>query len=161
MIRVANLQDSAALTALWNEAFIDGPVRARPDRFTDTEVAHTIMRGECFTVVERGEILATAVLAANGSFPANLTESDDDAQIVLVAVAEKARRRGFGRLVVSAAVAGAGGHGVRRVWLWSRPEQVEAHQLYRSLGFQRMPLLDQPPENPEKLVFLLGLHDTE
>lgn len=157
MIRVANLQDSSSLTELWNEAFIDGPVRARPDRFTETEVARTIERGECFTVVEAGEILAATLLVANGSDPATLTDADDESQLVLVAVAESARGRGLGRKVVGAAIAAAQGHGVRRLWLWSRPDQTEAHSLYASLGFQRVPLLDEPLDDSMKLVFLLEL----
>ena len=57
----------------------------------------------------------------------------------MLTVHPRARGLGLGRALVAAAFAEARAQGVGAVTIYSGPEMVEAHALYRSTGFTRWP----------------------
>ncbi|BDZ44988.1 ribosomal protein S18-alanine N-acetyltransferase [Naasia aerilata] len=59
----------------------------------------------------------------------------EDADVQTVAVVERARRRGIGRMLVTALLAEADDRGALRVFLEVRADNPSAQQLYRTLGF--------------------------
>ena len=83
-----------------------------------------------------------------------LAESDDpdDAGLRMLAVAPSAGGRGIGTALVRHALALARQDGRRRLVLLTRPQMHAAHAIYRRLGFERAPELDERWED----VTLLG-----
>ena len=71
----------------------------------------------------------------------------------MLAVAERARRRGVGEALTVACLDRARAGDRHRVILHSTPAMVAAHRLYERLGFERDPGLDWEPEPG---VHLLG-----
>jgi len=65
---------------------------------------------------------------------------------------------GIGRALVSSCERRARTAGWSAIALWSRPRQVEAHRLYESLGYRRVPERDSIDETGHgRLVFCLAL----
>jgi ribosomal-protein-alanine acetyltransferase len=62
-------------------------------------------------------------------------ERDPQADIQTIAVAESARRRGLGRVLMSRLIAEARDRGAETVFLEVRADNPGAQQLYQSLGF--------------------------
>jgi ribosomal-protein-alanine N-acetyltransferase len=60
----------------------------------------------------------------------------DEAEILTLAVTPQARRRGFGRDLVSAAIAEAGRRGARGMFLEVAADNAGARALYEALGFR-------------------------
>lgn len=87
--------------------------------------------GEVFFVIERGEILGTCAM---------LRHSDEEYEIAKMAVAAKARGRGFGDLLMDACVAFARDQHARRVIIVSNTVLEPAIRLYRKHGFVQVPL---------------------
>jgi ribosomal protein S18 acetylase RimI-like enzyme len=87
--------------------------------------------GQVFFVVERGEILGTCAM---------LRHSDDEYEIAKMAVAAKARGRGFGDLLMDACIEFAREHDARRVIIVSNTVLEPAIRLYRKHGFVQVPL---------------------
>jgi ribosomal-protein-alanine acetyltransferase len=63
-------------------------------------------------------------------------ERDPQADVQTIAVAESARRRGLGRVLMMRLIAEARGRGAQTVFLEVRADNPSAQQLYRSLGFE-------------------------
>jgi ribosomal-protein-alanine N-acetyltransferase len=61
----------------------------------------------------------------------------DEAEILALAVTPAARRRGYGRDLVKAAIVEAGRRGARAMFLEVGAENAPAIGLYRALGFRR------------------------
>jgi len=81
---------------------------------------------------EDGEILGTAVLAilpeiAHGVSPFAVVE--------YVVVDEKSRRQGIGRILMDYIIARAKEAGCYKITLTSDKRRTQAHEFYRSLGF--------------------------
>jgi len=97
------------------------------------------------------------VLLAPGS-PGRAVARDDEAELGRLAVAGPARRTGIGRALAAFCEERARTAGWQAIALWSRPGQVEAHRLYESLGYHRMPERDAvDATGHERLVFRLSL----
>jgi ribosomal-protein-alanine N-acetyltransferase len=86
------------------------------------------------------------ILTANGAFgllvasehPCGMLAAwvaADEAEILALAVTPSARRRGYARDLVSAAIAEAGRRGARAVFLEVAADNRPAIMLYRALGF--------------------------
>jgi len=85
-------------------------------------------RGGDFWIVEQeGRILATVALALH----------DDAGEIRCLYVHRGLRRQGWGRRLSEMAMDLARQAGKRRMILWSDTRFVEAHALYRALGFSQ------------------------
>ncbi len=87
--------------------------------------------GEVFFVIERGEVLGTCAM---------LRHSVEEYEIAKMAVAAKARGRGFGDLLMDACVAFARERDARRIIIVSNTVLEPAIRLYRKHGFVQVPL---------------------
>jgi putative acetyltransferase len=87
--------------------------------------------GEVFFVVERGEILGTCAM---------LRHSAEAYEIAKMAVAAKARGRGFGDLLMEACIDFARKRKAHRVIIVSNTVLEPAIRLYRKHGFVQVPL---------------------
>ena len=88
---------------------------------------------QLLVAVEDGEILGTTVLVilpgiAHGVSPFAVVE--------YVVVDEKQRRRGVGKLLMDYVIARAKEAGCYKIMLTSDKRRDEAHEFYRSLGFE-------------------------
>jgi GNAT superfamily N-acetyltransferase len=79
-----------------------------------------------------------AVVGWAHAFLSVLLETDPFVEIGGIVVAEAARRRGAGRLLMSAAEQWAVSHGCVEVRLRSNVLRDGAHRFYESLGYQRL-----------------------
>ncbi|MCI0451140.1 MAG: GNAT family N-acetyltransferase [Candidatus Latescibacteria bacterium] len=64
-----------------------------------------------------------------------LHSNDRMAQLVLIVVAERARRSGVGKVLVRACEAWAAGRGCKRMLVTSGEERKEAHAFYQAMGY--------------------------
>jgi putative acetyltransferase len=87
--------------------------------------------GQIFFVVDKGQVLGTCAV---------LRHSGDVHEIAKMAVAPSARGRGYGDLLMEAAVAFSRGVGARRVVIVSNTRLGPAIRLYQKHGFVRVPL---------------------
>jgi putative acetyltransferase len=87
--------------------------------------------GQVFFVLEDGEVRGTCAV---------LRHSGEEYEIAKMAVAPAARGRGFGDLLMKAAVAFAREAGARRVVIVSNTVLEPAIRLYQKHGFVRVPL---------------------
>jgi putative acetyltransferase len=110
-------------------------VLEEPDRevFRDPVAKIVEPGGEIFFVVERGSVQGTCAVIRH-----NLVECE----IAKMAVAPTARGRGFGDLLMEAAVGFARSLGARRVIIVSNTVLEPAIRLYQKHGFIRVPLVD-------------------
>jgi GNAT superfamily N-acetyltransferase len=86
--------------------------------------------GEVFFVLADGEVQGTCAVLRHGA----------DCEIAKMAVAPAARGRGFGDLLMDAAIGFAAGLGVRRVIIVSNTLLEPAIRLYRKHGFVEVPM---------------------
>lgn len=90
------------------------------------------------------------IMACASVHPEPLGESRDAWQLRGVATAAEARRRGFGRAVVEAAMAHARAEGASVVWCHAR---VVAIPFYERLGFAAEgPVYELPVSGPHRLM---------
>jgi ribosomal protein S18 acetylase RimI-like enzyme len=80
-----------------------------------------------------------------------------EAELARLAVAETARRRGIGRRLVERCAVEGRGLGADAIALWSRPYQTDAHRLYESLGYERVPERDGEDRDGRRWVFRLDV----
>ncbi|RLP69331.1 ribosomal-protein-alanine N-acetyltransferase [Mycetocola reblochoni] len=101
---------------------------------------YLVIAGEDGTVLGYGGVLAP--------------ERSGDADIQTIAVADAARGRGWGRLLVSELMALAAGRGARELFLEVREDNPVAQGLYRSLGFEQIAVRPgyYQPEGVDALV---------
>ena len=91
--------------------------------------------GQVFFVIKRGKILGTCAM---------LRHSADEYEIAKMAVAPKARGRGFGDLLMHACIAFALEREAHRVIIVSNTVLEPAIRLYRKHGFVQVPLARDP-----------------
>ncbi|HEX7335884.1 MAG TPA: GNAT family N-acetyltransferase [Gemmatimonadales bacterium] len=87
--------------------------------------------GEVFFVLDQGEVMGTCAV---------LRHSAEDYEIAKMAVAPAARGRGFGHLLMEAAVSFSRAAGARRVIIVSNTVLETAIHLYLKHGFVRVPM---------------------
>ena len=87
--------------------------------------------GQIFFVLENGAVQGTCAVLRHGS---------EECEIAKMAVAPAARGRGFGDLLMEAAIRFAGQTGARRVIIVSNTVLEPAIRLYQKHGFVRVPL---------------------
>jgi ribosomal protein S18 acetylase RimI-like enzyme len=149
--------DAAAVTALWSEVYADAGPEGRREPYALQEYFAVAAEAEV-SVVEDGDGAVVAVIAlfapgARGSSVAGAGE----AELARLGVAGVARRGGIGRALVERCAVRARALGAEAVALWSRPYQVEAHALYESLGYRRVPERDAADRDGRRRVFRLEL----
>jgi ribosomal protein S18 acetylase RimI-like enzyme len=116
----------------WIEAHF---VLENPDRevFRDPVAKIVHPGGEIFFVVERGTVQGTCAV---------IRHNPVECEIAKMAVAPAARGRGFGDLLMEAAIGFARSRGARRVIIVSNTVLEPAIRLYQKHGFSRVPLVD-------------------
>ncbi len=84
-------------------------------------------------------------------------QAGDEAELANIAVDESARRRGVGRVLLTAALAEAARSGVQAMYLEVRASNVAAQALYEALGFtpagRRRGYYQRPDEDALVLVW--------
>jgi len=156
-IREAANEDAAAIADLWTEAYVTRGVGGRADPYATADFFESAGRGEVFVAVRQSEIAGVVALAAPGA-PGRAVAEPEEAELSRLAVSFTARRAGAGRALAVLCEQRARAAGWSAIALWSRPAQVEAHRLYESLGYQRMPKRDSVDETGQaRLVFRLEL----
>jgi ribosomal protein S18 acetylase RimI-like enzyme len=171
-IREASEGDAGAIAELWTEAYVRLGVGGRTQPYTTADFRYSARRGEVFVVDRRDRIEAegnetaragheriagVVVLLAPGAAE-RVVADGDEAELARLAVASSARGMGIGRALTRFCEERARAAGCSAVALWSRPRQVEAHRLYESLGYRRVPRRDSVDETGHgRLVFRLAL----
>jgi len=161
-IRTATEEDAAAAVALWTEAYVTHGVGGRTVPYVGADFEESVRNGEVFVVegepgTEDGPLAGVVVLSPPGA-AANTVAGPEEAELSRLAVALPARGRGIGRALTVHCERRARAAGWGTIALWSRPAQVEAHRLYESLGYRRVPERDTVDDSGQgRLVFRLGL----
>ena len=156
-IRPATEADSAAVTALWTEAYsgrAEGEGRVAP--YEEHEFFATAAEGELFVAELDGAAVGVVLMRVPGAL-GRAVARDGEAELGRLAVAAPARGQGIGRVLAQLCGEQARLAGAEAVALWSRPYQVEAHRLYESLGYERLPGRDSDGPDGPRLVFRLLL----
>jgi ribosomal protein S18 acetylase RimI-like enzyme len=156
-IREADEGDAGAVTELWTEAYADAGPEGRQEPYALQEYFAVAASATVTVAVEEdGGLVAVAALFPPGA-PGRSVAGPGEAEFARLAVAERARRRGIGRVLVLGATESARELGAERVALWSRPYQTAAHAMYESLGWRRVPERDEDDRDGRRLVFVLDL----
>jgi putative acetyltransferase len=114
----------------WIESYF---VLEEADRevFSDPRAKILARGGQIFFVLEGGQVQGTCAVLRQGA---------DECEIAKMAVAPAARGRGFGDLLMEAAIGFATRAGARRVAIVSNTVLEPAIRLYQKHGFVRVPL---------------------
>lgn len=157
-IRKATARDAAAVAALWTEAYVTLGGGGRVDPYADADLLETARRGGEVFVAEQGDAVVGVVVLFAPEAPCRAVGEAGEAELSRLAVASGARGAGVGRALVVLCEERARAAGWGAIALWSRPYQREAHRLYESLGYRRVPERDSVDETGhERLVFRLAL----
>lgn len=155
-IRSGEEGDAEAVAALWTEAYADAGPEGRREAYALQEY-FAVAAGAAVSVAEDdGEVVAVIALFAPGAAGRSVA-GPGEAELARLAVAEKARRQGVGRALVERCAVEARGLGAEAIALWSRPYQTDAHRLYASLGYRRVPERDGEDRDGRRWVFRLDL----
>jgi ribosomal protein S18 acetylase RimI-like enzyme len=146
IVRSARPEEFSAVGELTVEAYRvsgyldhdEGPAYARSLR----DAARRAEHGHLLVAVNGGdELLGTATVIEPGSPLAELC-GETEAELRMVAVSPRARRRGVGETLTRAALELAAERGAKRMVLSSARMMTAAHRLYERLGFDRVPSRD-------------------
>ena len=155
-IRPATAADAAAVAALWTEAYVTLGVGGRALPYSLAEFHSAMNSGRIFVVGGGQGVAGTVALFPPGT-PGTVVARPGEAELGRLAVASWARRRGIGRELVRHCERYGSAAGWAAIVLWSRPAQVEAHRLYESLGYRRLPERDSRDAAGGRLAFRLSL----
>jgi ribosomal-protein-alanine N-acetyltransferase len=146
-LRRASVDDLDALVALEDATF---PSDAWSRNLMREELTGPY-RYYLVAVTPDGEIVGYAGLLA--------PEGAGEADIQTIAVAESARRRGLGRLLVQTLLAEAKRRGAREAFLEVRADNPGAQQLYRTFGFEGIAVRPHyyQPDDVDALIMRLEL----
>ena len=104
------------------------------------------------------KIVGTVTFVEDASSPMAEGLQDGEGMIRILAVDPTEQRSGYGRLLVEEVIRLAKQRSLKALFLHSTQEMVQAHKLYRSLGFLRTPQRDyRPIETVSLLAFRLPL----
>jgi GNAT superfamily N-acetyltransferase len=117
---------------------------------------------EARAAAEAGELLvaeddlglAGVVVLYEGGVREGQFARSGELELSRLAVAKRHRRQGLGKQLVQTSLTVANPRGARALALWSQRHQTEAHDLYKSLGFDRAPDRD---EEGLRLIFIRRL----
>lgn len=125
-----------------------------PDRevFSDPYAKILAPGGQIFFVLQDGEVQGTCAVIRHGTA---------ECEIAKMAVAPAARGRGFGNLLMEAAIDFARTAGAQRVIIVSNTVLEPAIRLYQKHGFVRVPLVDDGRYRRANIRLELELRPTE
>lgn len=153
VVRRATPNDADAVAGLWTEAYFTRGVGGRSKPYARSDFFDSARHGEVF--VSDGSMgIAGAVVLVAPDKPGQLVAETGEAELSRLAVAYAVRGGGIGRALARFCEDRARTAGWQSIALWSRPAQVEAHHLYKSLGYHRLPERDTVDETGHhRLVF--------
>jgi ribosomal protein S18 acetylase RimI-like enzyme len=161
-IREARESDAARAAQLWTEAYsAQNPHEGRRKPYDEGELGAAAAAATVLVAEdeeggsEAGEVIGIVALVPPNA-PRGVVSRRGEAELLRLAIASAVRRRGVGRALAVAALQLADALGAEAVVLWSRPYQVEAHSLYESLGFRRVPERDEADPDGRRWVFARG-----
>jgi ribosomal protein S18 acetylase RimI-like enzyme len=156
-IREARESDGRDVAALWTEAYVTLGVGGRADPYSEADFATSARHGDIY-VAEAGGAIAGVVVLFGPEAPGRVAAGDGEAELSRLAVATAVRGRGIGRDLVAHCERLARSAGWPAIALWSRAAQLEAHGLYRSMGYERVAERDSVDGSGlERLAFRLEL----
>jgi ribosomal protein S18 acetylase RimI-like enzyme len=135
-------------------------VGGRTEPYTAADFRDSADRGDVFVVdsPDGGPGIAGVVVLLAPDAPGRVVAEAGEAELSRLAVALPARESGIGRALARLCEERARAAGWPAIALWSRPGQVEAHRLYKSLGYRRVPARDSVDRSGHgRLVFRLEL----
>jgi len=149
----AREDDAAAVASLWTAAYTDDPRGGRRTPYALEDFQSTVEAGEILVARDEARLAGVVAFYMAGARP-GMIASAGEAELSRLAVAGQYRRRGIGRKLVENCLRLAADRHGSALALWSRPHQIEAHQLYLSLGFHRAPERDVEDAEGSRLVFI-------
>lgn len=158
-VRTARPAEHAAIGALMFGVYAGARLIGDDSGYAD-ELRDTGRRAEHADVLvavdEAGTLLGSVTFCLPGSPYAELS-GEGQAEFRMLAVADAARGRGIGELLVRSCLDRAAALGCHSVVISTQPQMVAAHRLYERLGFSRTPALDW---NPSPEIALLAFTKT-
>lgn len=121
------------------------------------DVAGRASDATVLVAIERDRVVGTATYVPGPASRLAETDDPDDAGLRMLAVSPDATGRGIGTALVQHALALARRAGRRRLVLLTRPQMHAAHAVYRRLGFERAPELDESSDDATLLGFAIAL----
>jgi ribosomal protein S18 acetylase RimI-like enzyme len=156
-IREAVERDAGKVAELWTEAYVTLGVGGRSEPYTPADFFASSRQGSVLVADGPDGINGAVVLHAPAA-PGRVVAASGEAELSRLAVAARARGRGIGRALAEACGSRARAAGWAAIALWSRPRQGEAHRLYESLGYVRVPKRDSVDASGHgRLVYRLAL----
>lgn len=157
LIRDASERDGPAIVDLWTEAYFTEGEGGRTAPYAEADFTETARDGQVL-VAERQEAVIGVVALFPPGAPGRAAAQAGEAELARLVVAASARRLGTGRALIERCEQLARAAGWDAIALWSRRYQVQAHRLYESLGYERVPERDSVDETGfERHVFRLEL----
>jgi ribosomal protein S18 acetylase RimI-like enzyme len=156
-IRAAEESDAAAVIVLWTEAYADAGPEGRREPYALQEYFAVAASAAVSVVEEEGGAVVAVIALFPPAAAGRSVAGPGEAELARLAVAESARRRGIGGRLVERCAAEARALGAEAITLWSRPYQTDAHRLYESLGYRRVPERDGEDGDGRRWVFRLDL----
>lgn len=144
------------MAALWTEGYTGTGPEGRKTPYAEADYFAAASGGRAF-VAEQDGGLAGVIVFRPASSEAREVAAPGEAEQSRLVVAAAARGRGTGRALAELCVELAREEGASGIALWSRTHQVEAHRLYESLGYRRVPDRDSTDADGARLVFALAL----
>jgi ribosomal protein S18 acetylase RimI-like enzyme len=126
---------------LWTEAYVDLGDGSRTVRYRVEEAEDSARDGTLFVARQGPQIVAAVAIYLPGD-AGGAVRSNDEVEISRLAVAQSSRRQGIARALMAHCHELAAASAAVATVLWSRPTQVDAHRLYESLGYLRVPERD-------------------
>jgi ribosomal protein S18 acetylase RimI-like enzyme len=126
--------------SIWNDSFLFSGTAARRAPYT-REVYLALLAEASLMVAEQDAVAGTLTLLDPSRMPGSIA-LEGELEVTLLAVAAHARGGGIARVLLACAHRDALRRGAQALVLWMRPHQLEAHDLYRSLGYHRCPERD-------------------
>ncbi|HEX2096950.1 MAG TPA: GNAT family N-acetyltransferase [Solirubrobacterales bacterium] len=149
--------EAMAIAALWTEAYVTDGVGGRAEPYGKEDFLVADRDGEVFVCDGEGGLAGVVVLYPPGA-PGRAVARAGEAELSRLAVTRPARGRGLGRALAAFCTDCARERGWDSIVLWSRAAQVEAHRLYESLGYRRLPERDSVDGSGlARLVFRMRL----
>jgi ribosomal protein S18 acetylase RimI-like enzyme len=157
LIRDANDHDGPAIVDLWTDAYFREGEGGRVTPYSEADFIETARHGRVLVAERQGTVVGVVALFAPGT-PERAVAQAGEAELARLVVAASGRRLGTGRALVERCEQLARAAGWDAIALWSRRYQAEAHRLYESLGYERLPERDSVDGTGfEHLVFRLDL----
>lgn len=160
VVREASPSEFQAIAELLVEVYVGEGFTAAEDAARLRDVAGRAVNAQLLVAVDRdrGTVLGTVSLVQHDSPLVQISRSELEVELQLLATRPSLRGQGIGRALVSACLDRACAQGYARAVLWTQPTMAAAHRLYQLHGFRRVPERDWVrPNGGNALVYALDL----